>query len=51
MEANASLRRLVSRNTGEAYWDYVKRLAAQSGLDPEDSAAVRQFESPNVPRR
>ena len=44
MEANASLRGLVNRNTGEAYWDYVKRLAAQSGLDPEDSAAVRQFD-------
>jgi transposase len=44
MEANASLRGLVSRNTGEAYWDYVKRLAAQSGIDPEDSAAVRKFD-------
>ena len=44
MEANASLRGLVNRNTGEAYWDYVKRLAAQSGIDPEDSAAVRQFD-------
>jgi transposase len=44
MEANASLRGLVNRNTGEACWDYVKRLAAQRGLDPEDSAAVRQFD-------
>jgi transposase len=44
MEANASLRGLVNRNTGEAYWDYVKRLAAQSGIDPEDSAAVRKFD-------
>jgi transposase len=44
MEANASLRGLVNRNTGEAYWDYVKRLAVQSGIDPEDSAAVRQFD-------
>jgi transposase len=44
MEANASLRGLVNRNTGEAYWDYVKRLAAQSGIDPEDSAAVRRFD-------
>jgi transposase len=44
MEANASLRGLVNRNTGEAYWDYVKRLAAQSGLDPENSAAVRKFD-------
>ena len=44
MEANASLRGLVNRNTGEAYWDYVKRLAAQSGVDPEDHAAVRKFD-------
>ncbi len=26
MEANASLRGLENRNTGEAYWEYVKRL-------------------------
>ena len=44
LEANASLRGLVNRNTGEAYWDYVKRLAAESGVDPEDSAAVRKFD-------
>jgi transposase len=44
MEANASLRGLVNRNTGEAYWDYVKRLAAESGIDPQDSAAVRKFD-------
>lgn len=44
MEANASLRGLVNRNTGEAYWDYVKRLAAQSGVDAQDSAAVRKFD-------
>jgi len=44
MEANASLRALVNRNTGEAYWEYVKRLAAESGIDPQDSAAVRKFD-------
>lgn len=44
MEANASLRGLVHRNTGEAYWDYVKRLAAESGINPQDSAAVRKFD-------
>lgn len=44
LEANASLRGLVNRNTGEAYWDYVKRLAGQSGIDPQDSAAVRKFD-------
>ena len=44
IEANASLRALVHRNTEEQYWDYVKRLAAESGIDPEDSAAVRKFD-------
>ena len=44
MEANASLRGLVNRNTGEAYWDYVKRLAAESGINSQDSAAVRKFD-------
>jgi transposase len=44
MEANASLRGLVNRNTGEAYWDYVKRLATENGIDPQDSAAVRKFD-------
>ena len=44
IEANASLRALVHRNTEEQYWDYVKRLAAENGIDPEDTAAVRKFD-------
>jgi hypothetical protein len=44
IEANASLRALVNRNTEEQYWDYVKRLASEAGIDPEDTAAVRQFD-------
>jgi transposase len=44
IEANASLRALVHRNTEEQYWGYVKRLAAESGIDPEDAAAVRKFD-------
>jgi transposase len=44
IEANASLRALVHRNTEEQYWDYVKRLAAEHGIDPEDTAAVRKFD-------
>jgi len=44
MEANASLRGLEHRNTGEAYWDYVRRLAAEAGVDAEDAAAVRRFD-------
>jgi transposase len=44
IEANASLRALVHRNTEEQYWDYVKRLAAEQGIDPDDTAAVRRFD-------
>jgi hypothetical protein len=44
IEANASLRALVNRNTEEQYWDYVKRLAAAAGIDPEDAPAVRRFD-------
>lgn len=44
IEANASLRALVHRNTEEQYWDYVKRLAAEQGIDPDDTTAVRRFD-------
>jgi transposase len=44
IEANASLRALVNRNTEEQYWDYVKRLAAENGINPDDTAAVRKFD-------
>jgi transposase len=44
MEANASLRGLVNRNTKEAYWEYVKRLAKESGINPDDAEAVRRFD-------
>jgi transposase len=44
IEANASLRELVHRNTEEQYWDYVKRLAVAAGIDPDDTKAVRQFD-------
>ena len=44
IEANASLKSLVVRNTEEAYWDYVKKLAQAAGIDPNDDKAVRQFD-------
>jgi transposase len=44
IEANASLKSLVVRNTEEAYWDYVKKLAQEAGIDPNDEKAVRQFD-------
>jgi transposase len=44
IEANASLKSLVNRDTAEAYWEYVRRLASENGVDPKDSEAVRQFD-------
>jgi transposase len=44
MEANASLRGLEHRNTREDYWDYVKRLATEAGIDASDTKAVRRFD-------
>ena len=50
IEANASLRTLVHRNTEQAYWEYVKELAEKEGVDPQDEAAVRRFDK-NRPGR
>jgi hypothetical protein len=44
IEANASLKSLVVRNTEEAYWDYVRKLAQAAGIDPNDEKAVRRFD-------
>ncbi len=44
IEAHASLRALEHRNTEESYWDYVRRLAAEAGIDPADTKAVRCFD-------
>ena len=44
MEANASLRGLVNRNTGEQYWQYVRSLAREQGVNPDDADAVRKFD-------
>jgi len=44
IEANASLKSLVNRDTQEVYWEYVQRLASENGVDPENVEAVRQFD-------
>jgi transposase len=44
IEANASLKGLVNRQTEEAYWEYVRRLASENGIDPGDADAVRRFD-------
>src|SRR5207247_4745166 len=43
LEANASLRSLEHRLTGEQYRQYVKRLAAAAGVDTSDPRAVSAF--------
>jgi transposase len=44
MEANASLRSLEHRLTGEDYQEYVSALAEAAGVDASDPAAVRRFD-------
>lgn len=51
IEANASLRSLEHRNTEESYWQYVKGLATQAGIDPCDDAAVRRYDKNRPGRR
>src|SRR3989441_3449409 len=44
LEANAAMKSIVRRDTGESYTDYLKRLAIAEGVDPEDAAAVRRMD-------
>jgi transposase len=44
LEANASLRSLEHRLTGEKYRQYVKRLANEAGVDTTDPRAVSTFD-------
>lgn len=51
IEANASLRALVDRNTEQNYWEYVQKLAAEAGVNPEDAKAVRRFDKKRKGRK
>ena len=51
MEANASLRELRHRNSEQKYWDYVKGLAQEAGVDPADTRAVRRFDKKREGRK
>jgi transposase len=51
IEANASLRGLEHRNTQESYWDYVKELATEAGIDASDTKAVRRFDKKRPGRK
>src|SRR5947207_6277802 len=44
LEANAAMKSIVRRDTGESYTAYLKRLAEAEGVDTEDGAAVRRMD-------
>jgi transposase len=44
LEANAAMRSIVRRDTGESYTEYLKRLAAAEGVAAEDAAALRRMD-------
>ena len=51
LEANASLRSLEHRLTGESYAEYVRKLAEAAGVDTSDPAAVRRFDRKRAGRK
>jgi len=44
LEANAAMRSIVRRDTSESYMEYLRRLAAEAGIDPSDDEAVRRMD-------
>jgi len=44
LEANAAMKSIVRRDTGESYIDYLKRLAEAEGIEAADAAALRRMD-------
>lgn len=44
LEANAAMRSIVRRDSGESYMEYLRGLAKQAGIDSTDDAAVRRMD-------
>src|SRR5258708_10357436 len=44
LEANAAMRSIVRRDTGESYMEYLRGLAKQAGIDATDDVAVRRMD-------
>jgi transposase len=44
LEANAAMRSIVRRATGESYLEYLRRLAAEAGIDGADDDAARRMD-------
>ncbi len=51
IEANASLRELRHRNDEKSYWEYVRQLAREAGVDDSDDKAVRRFDKKRPGRK
>ena len=54
LEANAAMKSIVRRDTGENYNEYLKRLAEAEGLEASDAAALRRMDrkrKENIQRR
>jgi transposase len=44
LEANAAMKSIVRRDTGESYSGYLQRLAEAEGIDAPDAAALRRMD-------
>src|ERR1700716_2019412 len=44
LEANAAMKSIVRRDTGETYTGYLQRLAIAEGVNPGDAAALRRMD-------
>ena len=44
LEANAAMKSIVRRDTGESYNEYLERLAAAEGVNAKDAAALRRMD-------
>ena len=44
LEANAAMRSIVRRDTSESYMEYLRRLAAEAGIDDTDDEVLRRMD-------
>jgi len=50
LEANAAMKSIVRRDTGESYTAFLKRLAEAEGIDSRDAAALRRMDRKRAKR-
>jgi len=50
LEANAAMKSIVRRDTGESYTAFLKRMAEAEGVDAQDPAALRRMDRKRVKR-